>query len=81
MNFIPEPRQRNDIAPFGFLTLFAFPIVVTEEVMRSVLNPFFVNAPLKFTIKEVMCAIFNTFFAWVFYHRGSYAFRPQSVFC
>ena len=62
MNFIPKPRQRNDIAPFGFLTLFAFPMVVAEKVMCAIFKSFFMNAPLILTIKKRVRTCFNSLF-------------------
>ena len=68
MNFIPEPRQSNDIAPFGFETFdgtrmspffgksFHW-IVITKEVMCAISNSFLVD----FTTKEVMCAFIKPF--------------------
>lgn len=54
MNFIPKPRQRNDIAPFGFLAFACLRvspffgkafhwIVVTYKLVCAVLESFFVH--------------------------------------
>ena len=70
MNFIVEPRQRNDIAPFGFLafacfwmfTFFGKPfgwILIAKEVMRPVCNVF---VDWVSRTEEMMCTIFKTFF-------------------
>lgn len=73
MNFIPKPRQRNDIAPFGFLAfagawVSAFFcqsfhwVVITKKGMCTLRNTFFLNTTLKLTIEEVMCAVRYSFF-------------------
>ena len=75
MNFIPEPRQRNDIAPFGFLP-FDCPVMF----------PFFGKSfGIGFlSPKEVMRAIhllvFSELDVEIRYHPGNYACHPQRVF-
>ena len=87
VNFIPEPRKSNDIAPFTLDTFEStrmspffgksfHGMVLTEEVVCAFFYPFLVIAPRNFTAKEVMCAFFNAFFG-----RAPRNFTIKEVMC
>ena len=64
MNFIPKPRQRNDIAPFSFTSLvrslFCW-MILAKPMMCSVFKSFFLSTSRNFTVKEGMCSVRNAF--------------------
>ena len=76
MNFIPEPRQRNDIAPLAFLAFACLRVspffgkafhwmAIPKKVMCAILKLFADPAPVKLSIEKVVCAIIYAFMDWV----------------